>query len=444
MPSRLIPSHFACTGSFYFRSVLIFLLTASSAVRVAFCQEERNTAVDEHLIGELDGASGTTALFSADGASILTAGGKEARVWNARTLKPETGPLEHKQPVKSAALSPDGRSVVTASGNVATLWNARTGMSLKVLPHVDRVFDAAFSPDGKHVATACIDKHARIFNAATGELLFDLEHEHPVRSISFSPDGTRLLAGTVLTGIDPARAHWKNDNLIDINQADAPGDAYVWDIQKRRILASYATNWEYCKGRPLFSPDGTRVGVPAGAHGSAIMDATTGERVAEWGYICGVSGNTIVRFSRDGKRFLVAGDDGSDAIDAAAHVLEIATQVGAPACSFNDVKGFAPNTLLSAADISPDGLLVALADGGATGVYDVATGQCLLPIPERKHASILIAHGDKSCVQTAITFSPDGKQIAVGFVEVVHGAVEWKPSGKTRTFIWRVPQAKPK
>ena len=47
-----------------------------------------------------------------------------ARVWDARTGKPVTEPLEHRALVTAAAFSPDGAHLVTASGDgTARIWD---------------------------------------------------------------------------------------------------------------------------------------------------------------------------------------------------------------------------------------------------------------------------------------------------------------------------------
>src|SRR5688500_6671639 len=57
---------------------------------------------------------------------ILTAGGTEARVWDARTFRPLTDSLKYGpgQPVALAALDPAGRLVLTAAGGEAWVWDS--------------------------------------------------------------------------------------------------------------------------------------------------------------------------------------------------------------------------------------------------------------------------------------------------------------------------------
>ena len=51
-----------------------------------------------------------------------------ARVWDAQSGQPVTGPLKHNHAVNHAAFSPDGRWVVTASwDNTARVWDLPSG-----------------------------------------------------------------------------------------------------------------------------------------------------------------------------------------------------------------------------------------------------------------------------------------------------------------------------
>jgi WD40 repeat protein len=89
-----------------------------------------------------------------------------ARVWDARTGQPVTGPLEHGNIVTSAAFSADGTRVVTASyDKTARVWDARTGQPVLSGPleHKGTVHTAVFSADGTRVVTASDDRTAVIW-----------------------------------------------------------------------------------------------------------------------------------------------------------------------------------------------------------------------------------------------------------------------------------------
>ena len=81
------------------------------------------------------------AAFSADGTTVLTgseaADGSpgEARLWDARTGEPRTGPLSHEGGVTLAAIGPDGEALLTACSPQAgqselRVWEAATGRPL--------------------------------------------------------------------------------------------------------------------------------------------------------------------------------------------------------------------------------------------------------------------------------------------------------------------------
>jgi hypothetical protein len=66
-----------------------------------------------------------SAAFSLDGTRVVTASyDKTARVWDAGTGKPLTGPLKHQDRVQTAVFSPDGNRIVTASEDqTARVWD---------------------------------------------------------------------------------------------------------------------------------------------------------------------------------------------------------------------------------------------------------------------------------------------------------------------------------
>ena len=108
------------------------------------------------LLAKLPGPAGTAAAFSRDGKLLLTAGGDEARVWDAGTFEPVTPPLGHVKlkPLSDASISPDGKTVATAAGGEVDLWSARTGERLATISHAaSGRLQPVFSPDGTKLLT---------------------------------------------------------------------------------------------------------------------------------------------------------------------------------------------------------------------------------------------------------------------------------------------------
>ena len=238
-------------------------------------------ATGGRFLGRLAGAGGTAVQFSPDGARLLTAGGNEARVWDAATLKPVAGPLRHAARVQAAAFSPDGRAVLTGSADgTARVWDAATGVPrTPPLEHGGPVTSAAFSPDGRTVVTVGEDKDRaiRTWDAATGRPVAVNRKalgQQPMVFVAYSPDGGRLLA-----------------------VYDRPaGFGCLWDARTGEEVATLhalaaGAHARAGGGRPAFaafSPDGRTIATIGGARGprpqseaAGLWDGRTGEPLAE-------------------------------------------------------------------------------------------------------------------------------------------------------------------
>jgi tetratricopeptide (TPR) repeat protein len=136
------------------------------------------------------------AVFSPDGATLLTRSGNTARLWETATGKSIGQPLTHDGPVLAAAFSSDGRTVATGSQDKnARLWAAATGQPIgRPLAHGHRVCAVALHPDGRTLLTGSGDGIAQLWDAATGEPIGQpLRHPSEVSVAAFSPDGRFVL-----------------------------------------------------------------------------------------------------------------------------------------------------------------------------------------------------------------------------------------------------------
>ena len=115
--------------------------------------------------------------------------------------------FQHEGEVTSAVFSPDGARILTASAdNTARLWDGGSGKLLATFQHEGDVSSAVFSPDGARILTASADKTARLWDGGSGKLLATFQHESGVNSAVFSPDGARIL--TASCGQNRAALGW--------------------------------------------------------------------------------------------------------------------------------------------------------------------------------------------------------------------------------------------
>ncbi|MCX6872361.1 MAG: hypothetical protein NTW21_00905 [Verrucomicrobia bacterium] len=350
-----------------------------------------------------------TIEFSPDGQRVLVVGAwAVSGVFDTLAGDPIQGfevPPHHGHDRFFAKLSPDGQRFVTvAEDATARLWDARTGKALtEPLQHDQEVACAEFSPDGLRLVTVTEDSIARVWDAVTGDLLSE-----PVRSdycghAHFSPDGERLLVagwasiqvwdirpGSAVIESVPGIGRSSPTGRFSPTQADVmlanprDGQCQTWKVREMRPLSD---PFGYAKcvlrnnglfayeriahfsldGRLVFTIEGNLVG---------IWDAHTGEPKQGAVQLEGVSDpvQSPPRMGppEDPLRFLFS-PDGSAIYAADGAELKIwdtrtgRIRVRAP---------LHPRDRFTVAEVSPDGNLLAMKGGGESfRVWDAQTGK---------------------------------------------------------------------
>ena len=362
------------------------------------------------LLAKLPGPAGTAAAFSRDGKLLITAGGDEARVWDAETFKPVTGPLKHEdgKMLLLARLSADGDFAMTASGGEARVWHVEGAERASVLRAGSTVHWAEFSPDGSKVITASDDGTAAVWDAATGEPLLRLQHPAAVKFADFTPDGSKLV--TIVAG-NAADADW-----ILEHRAFRPTSfctLRVWDYRTQRelfrrvdepILNLEREHWV----RPVsFSADG-RLAASVYVWLGIVWDTASGRA------LCSIDARSeklrwdlgwpqAMALSPDGSRFAACGggavgiwkveDQAANADSPPARFIDGATS-DPPLVRSLEVHG------VEEAAFSADGRhILLLSNEEGSGVYHVDTGRHIVAF----RASAAAFSPDGSCVAAAHT-----------------------------------------
>jgi WD40 repeat protein len=258
----------------------------------AYVQARANDAEAARLRGYLGDPH--TAVFSSDGARIVTASDdRTAMVWDARSGL-ELFDLLHPDRVWNATFNPSGTLIATAAlDGIARIWDANDGKLLKTLSppdgargKSDAIVSVAFSGDGQTLLAASVDGMAWVWSTATGKLIATIRGPGgAVQSARFSPGDDRILTTALYT----------NDALLSDARTGTP----------IAVLSGH-TDWV---DDATFSADGTRIVTASLDRTARIWDARTGRQLQ---VLTGHDGTIrSAEFSPSGQFIVTASDDGT-------------------------------------------------------------------------------------------------------------------------------------
>ncbi len=238
--------------------------------------------------------------------------------------------LRHDAEINAVVISATDQFVATASDDhTAAIWDLETGKQLHRLRHDSGVWSLALSADESILATGGKDGLVRFFDVASGQELRRLALAGPVISLEFDPTSTDIAVGVALSKHEQA---WTDVVIADrVTQAPVlsfshagglrntlfspDGRTFAATVQRTREIKL----WDVANGtlRPIstakainlvFSPDGERLITDPGEGQAFILDAQSGEPIANIGEPGGV---TVFGLSSDRRILTTFGKDGS-------------------------------------------------------------------------------------------------------------------------------------
>ncbi len=319
--------------------------------------------------------AGIPAIFSADGAHVLTGGFDTLTLWASATGRVIRSFEGHASSVGPIEVSPTGAHVLTGGRDgVLKLWDTEIGRPIRILKgHTDRVTATAFSRDGARVLSGGDDKALKLWDTATGQLIRTFEgHSGQVWLARFSSDGNRVLSAST-----------------DPNDSSSGVTVKLWNTATGHIIRSFERSFSGSVSMD-WSPDGARMVIPGGDHAFKLEDAATGQLIRTFeGHTDAVR---AVAFSPDGSLVLSGSNDKMLKLWDAVSGLLVRTFEGHTDAIYS--VEFAPGSqrVLSTSQ-NPERWDATLK------LWDTATGRLIATFSESSGEA---------------TFSPDGRYLVVG------------------------------
>jgi WD40 repeat protein len=263
------------------------------------------------------------------------------------------------------AFNPNNNIIATANENgKVKFWNLSGKLIKTISAHDKKIWALNFSPDGKYLATASADNTIKIWDSEERFLKTLRGHEKEVLSVNFSADSKYIVSGS-------------KDETVKF-----------WDLTGK-LLHTFEghTNEVLDVG---FSPDGKLI-ASASTDDTFIWDVVS----KEYRYIGNASRAIEVKFSPNGKTLATASRDKT--------------------VKLSYLKGILPTFAGNSVSISPDGEIVAIANGNVVSL-------------QRQDGSLISRFEAETEEIIKVIFSPTGKYFVT--IDSENQVKVWNLQGK--------------
>ncbi len=349
--------------------------------------------------------------LSADARILASAGPSGVSFWDTRSYARQRGlDTAPDGAQKSIDLSPDASTLASGSDNGdIVIWDVqRRDRKFKLESHTQALTGVAVSPDGKTIATSSADGAARLWDR-TGKTIRTLKFDEArggamIRGLAFAPDGKTIALAHLWEGItlwDPENGQLKQRfepkaaNGLGMRMSAltfSPDGKYLaWDALE--VPAPGTMRWDLQKNKEA------RVFAPGSQSGLSVAISSDGQFIAS---ACGTV--SVWRVETGAELFTTRDNETSVAFSPAGLLLAkenfrwatvVDTLTGETLCQFDRSQHDHDSHSLA---FSPDGRLLAIADGDDVRVWEIAT--------RRLHT--LKGHRGKV---NSLAFLPDGKAL---------------------------------
>lgn len=397
--------------------------------------------------------SGSTVIFSPDGTSLITGGGRKKIV---RILSAESFKIVHSYGAEeevdyiSVACSSDGSRIITGctDGKVRII-NFVTGELLSTLAgHEGYIASVACTPDDAFIVSADSNNAIRLWDATSGKCLHVIEgSKDHVTSVAYSPDSCSIASGIWEQGLriwDTAASMFKPIS----GRKTTYIDSLVYSLNGHYLAATNRDKVQIrdvATGKCLQTIKGLEYEISSAAFSADSSSLAVAEYKTVRMYNIGSGENVLTITHQDGVKLLACSPDGRHLAtgDGLGKVMIWDVATGACISMLAEHDG----TLFSLA-YSPCGTYIVSGRYKVMCVWDATTGECLRTMESHDFfvASVTYSHDSRfilsagpesvkvwdattgKCLRvldgfenqiSSATYSTDGRFIAVADYETV-------------------------